>query len=246
MTHHKLASLSPPLLFAVVASIALNVAFTSPLRAQASAIEQISRGVELFLTELHGPDISNDQRLEIKVGYLDPRLNLPLCPHEPEIQLNGNQRDIGKLQVKVSCHGTKPWSKYIAAQVNVYGQVAVATNSLNRGAVLEAHDIDIDEVNLATLRRRPVFDSQALIGMELKYPLTSGGAFSMDAVRQPMVIERGDIVQLVAETQNISIRQQGEALQNGAIGSVINVRNSSSDIVVQAEVVAQGKVKIQL
>jgi flagella basal body P-ring formation protein FlgA len=246
MTNHNLAFLLPKSLLAIVTSVAVNMTLPSMLWAQSSAIEQISRGIELFLTELHGSEIGEDQRLEIKVGYLDPRLNLPVCPHEPDIQLNGNQREIGKLQVKVSCHGLNPWSKYIAAEVNVYGQVAVATNSLNRGTVLEAHDIDIDEVNLATLRRRPVFDSNTLIGMELKYPLTSGGAFSMDAVQRPMVIERGDIVQLVAETQNLSIRQQGEALQNGAIGSVINVRNSSSDIVVQAEVVAQGKVKVQL
>ncbi|MFT4863344.1 MAG: flagella basal body P-ring formation protein FlgA [Pseudohongiellaceae bacterium] len=246
MSKQKFTVLLLKSLLVLGTGFAINLPLVSILLAQTTAIEQISTSIKVFLTQLHESDIGSDQRLEIRVGYLDPRLNLPLCPHEPEIELNGSQREIGKLQVKVSCHGTQAWSKYIPAEVNVYGQVATAANSLNRGVVLEAHHIYIDEVNLATLRRSPVFDSETLIGMELKYPLTSGGAFSMDAVRSPMVIERGDIVQLVAETRNLSIRQQGEALQNGAVGSVINVRNSSSEIVVQAEVIAQGKVKVQL
>ncbi len=245
MTNHKLALFPSNPLTTLLLGCVIGVVPVS-LQAQSGAIDQISSAVETFLTELHESEIGHDHRLEIKVGYLDPRLNLPLCPQDLDIQLNGSQREIGRLQVKVSCMGANPWSKYIPAEVNVYGQVAVAITSLNRGVVIESHHIEIDEVNLATLRRSPVFDEQNLLGMELKYPLTSGSAFSMDAVRQPMVVERGDIVQLVAETQNLSIRQQGEALQNGAVGSVINVRNSSSDIVVQAEVVAQGKVKVQL
>lgn len=246
MTKHYLAQLLPKSLSALAAGLTITMTLVPAIQAQTTAIEQISTAVETFLTELHESDIAQDQRLEVKVGYLDPRLNLPICPHQPEIQLNGSQREIGKLQVKVSCHGSKAWSKYIPAEVNVYGFVAVAAGSLNRGTVIESHQIELDEVNLATLRRSPVFDGQALIGMELKYPLTSGGAFSMDAVRPPVVVERGDIVQVVAETRNLSIRQQGEALQNGAIGSIINVRNSSSDIIVQAEVIAQGKVKVPL
>ncbi len=245
MTNHNLA-LFPLYRVSALLFAALVGVIPTSLQAQSDAIQQISSAVETFLTDLHESQIGQDQRLEIKVGYLDPRLNLPLCPQDLDIQLNGGQREIGRLQVKVSCQGSNSWSKYIPAEVNVYGQVAVASASINRGVVIETHHIELDEVNLASLRRDPVFDEQMLIGMEMKYPLTSGGAFSMEAVRQPMVIERGDIVQLVAETQNLSIRQQGEALQNGAIGSVINVRNSSSDIVVQAEVIAQGKVKVQL
>jgi flagella basal body P-ring formation protein FlgA len=102
------------------------------------------------------------------------------------------------------------------------------------------------ETNIATLRRTPVADQDLVIGMELKYPLTTGSAFSLDSLTRPLLVQRGDLVQLVAESKNLRIRQQGEALQDGALGKVINVRNNSSEMIVQAEVIGSGKVKVQL
>lgn len=53
-------------------------------------------------------------------------------------------------------------------------------------------------------------------------------------------------MQLIAESKNLTIRQQDEVLQDGALGKVINVRNNSSEMLIQAEAAGSGKVKVQL
>lgn len=214
--------------------------------ADSAVISRINHSVERFLQEFHAGRVEPGHRIEVSVGYIDPRLNLPDCSTELDLALNGSQQGLGKLQVKVSCMGTQPWTKYVPAEVHLYGEVLVATENIRRGTLIEARHLRLRETDLAALRRAPVVNPDRVIGMELKYPLTTGGAFSLEGLAKPVVVQRGDLVQLVAESKNLRIKQQGEALQDGALGKVINVRNNSSDMVVQAEVVGSGKVKVQL
>jgi flagella basal body P-ring formation protein FlgA len=85
----------------------------------------------------------------------------------------------------------------------------------------------------ATLGRTPVPDRNLVIARELKYPLTTDEPFSLDSLTKPLLIQREDLVQLVAEPNNLRIRQQNEALRDGALGKVINVRNNSSEMIIR-------------
>lgn len=224
----------------------LSLTLSASALGDQAASNAISTEVKRYLEDFHEGRLQADQRIEVSVGYIDPRLNLPNCGSGLSTSLNGNQQGFGKLQVKVSCSGEQPWTKYVAAEVSLFAEVLVATENIRRGTMIESRHLRLMETNLAMLRRTPVADRNLVIGMELKYPLTSGSAFSLEGLSSPMLVERGDLVQLLAESKNLKIRQQGEALQDGALGKVINVRNSSSELVIQAEVIGTGRVKVQL
>jgi len=191
-------------------------------------------------------DSSANQRIEIRVDQIDPRLTLPDCSQPLQASLNNNQRPVGKVSVKVQCQGLQPWSKYVPAEVHVIAQVLVANRNLRRGSVLSASDLDLVEMDLAVVRRTAVSNVAEVVGMELKQAISTGSPVVMESLAMPVVIKRGDLVQILAETGSITIRQQGEALQDGEIGKLINVRNSSSQLVIQAIVVNSGQTKIQL
>lgn len=242
----KLSNISRLIRTEILLTAFAMLALASPLKADQAAAAAISSAVKQFLVEFHEGRLQPDHRIEVSVGYIDPRLNLPDCGTDLSISLNGNQQGLGKLQAKVSCQGSQPWTKFVAAEVSLFAEVLVASENIRRGTLIEDRHIRVMETNLAMLRRTPVSDRDLVIGMELKYPLTSGGAFSLEGLSRPVLVERGDLVQLVAESKNLKIRQQGEALQDGALGKVINVRNNGSEMVVQAEVVGFGRVKVQL
>lgn len=122
----------------------------------------------------------------------------------------------------------------------------VASRNLNRGTLLDDSHCSLQEMDISQLRRTPLFTGEDAIGKELKYSLTAGSPLSLESLQLPKVVQRGDMLQLVAETESLQVRQQAEALEDGEVGKVIDVRNSSSRLVVQAVVVAAGKVKIQL
>ena len=74
--------------------------------AEQSVIAQITNEVEQFLEDFYAGRLQPELRIEIVVGYIDPRLNLPSCSSSLQLALNVNQQGIGKLQVKASCAGT--------------------------------------------------------------------------------------------------------------------------------------------
>ena len=206
--------------------------------------KQIEAAVTDFLLEETLIYTRADQRVEIELGYMDPRLKLPGCDSALDVGLNGAQRLLGKIQVKVRCPSNQGWTKYVPAHVRIYSQVLVSTDNLARGTVITESVIDTAEIELSTMRRTPITSLSEVVGQELKYPLTAGAPYFVEGVVAPTVVRRGDQVQLIAQSDRLQIRQIGEALQDGEVGKLINVRNSSSEIVVQAEVVAPGKVKV--
>ena len=201
---------------------------------------------EFLEEEVSRQQFRGTQRTEIEVGYVDPRLRLPSCPQQPDLSLNGSGKALGKVQVRVQCAGDRAWTKYIPAEIRVFEAVLVANHNLNRGTLLDNSHFSLHEMDISQLRRTPLFSDEDASGKELKYSLTAGSPLSLEALQLPKVVQRGDLVQLVAETQSLQVRQQAEALEDGEIGKVIDVRNTSSRLVVQAVVVAAGKVKIQL
>ncbi len=202
--------------------------------------------VNQYLEDLHDNGLNQQSRIEVSVGYIDPRLRLPTCDQELELSLNGSQRAVGKIQVQVQCNGVAPWRKFVPAEVKVYQAILVASSNLPRGTLIDTHHFSVMETDVATLRRTPILNPESALDMELKYSLTAGTAISQEILQRPKVIKRGDLVQLIAETEALLIRQQGEALQDGEVGKTINVRNNSSNLTVQATVVSAGRVKIQL
>lgn len=202
--------------------------------------------MEFLQAEVSQQQFRPDQRTEIELGYIDPRLRLPACPGHPGLSLNGTGKALGKVQVRVQCAGDRAWTKYIPAEIKSYESVLVANHNLNRGTLLDDSHFSLQELDTGQMRRTPLFQAEDAIGKELKYSLTAGSPLSLESLQLPKVVQRGDMVQLVAETDSLQVRQQAEALEDGEVGKVIDVRNTSSRLVVQAIVVAAGKVKIQL
>lgn len=208
--------------------------------------EELRTEVEQYLERINSNAIEQGSRIEVSVGYIDPRLRLPGCEQDLELSLNGAQRPVGKLQVQVECNSSAPWRKFVPADVMVFQPIVVASHNLARGTILDSSHFAVAETDIGTLRRTPILNPELAIGKELKYSLTAGAAISQEILQSPKVVKRGDLVQLIAETESVLIRQQGEALQDGEVGRTINVRNSSSNLTVQATVVSAGRVKVQL
>jgi flagella basal body P-ring formation protein FlgA len=206
----------------------------------------LQQSVKDYLTDLATERDADERRVEVTVGYIDPRIALPSCSRELDLNINGRQQPIGNVQVKVQCRGDVPWSKFVSAEVQVFELILVASENLGRGTILEDFDFRFDERDISSLRKTPVTRPADAIGKELKYSLTTGAPLALEGMKRPKVIRRGDQVLMVAESGVLQINQQGEAMQDGEVGKLINVRNSDSRRVIQAVVVSSGKVKIQL
>ena len=76
----------------------------------------------------------------------------------------------------------------------------------------------------------------------------SSDAARVEVLRQgqlaaPTLIKRGSAVSIVARKEQVEVSMAGEALDPGALGQVIRVRNATSGTVIRARVVDAGVVE---
>ncbi len=70
-----------------------------------------------------------------------------------------------------------------------------------------------------------VYDVESVIGLETKRPLTAGTIVSKAMLAKPFVVRSGDNVAIVSRSGTIVVQVAGQAMQGGAVGDVIRVRN---------------------
>lgn len=232
----------------VLAACWLGLA-NSPARADSfSDLEQLRSQVEAFLQREMRDEFPEtaEQTLEITVANLDPRLQLAQCAEEVRHSITSPRPYGTNVSVKAHCPGARPWTIYVPARIDVYAPIAVATHSLERGSVLTQADVTLNLMNTSQAGAGHVRDLDQVVGKELKRPLRAGEPVRLSHVKAPQVVRKGDRVVLEARGGAVSVVTSGRALANGQVGDQIQVQNEKSQRVVDAEVVAPGRVRVAL
>jgi len=208
------------------------------MQSHQSILDAASRFMETTAAEL------NDMPAEIHTGKLDSRLHLVQCELPLETFMPSGGRTLGNTTVGVRCTQPKPWTLYVPMTVSIYKQVVVAADTLPRGTILSARQLKLAKRNLAKLPQGYYIDPAKLVGMKLKRNITSGFPLTPTMVAAPKLIKRGQRVTLVSHTTAIRVVMPGKALENGAIGERIRVKNLSSKRVVEGVVNASGEIEV--
>ncbi len=83
-------------------------------------------------------------------------------------------------------------------------------------------------------------DADEVIGMAARRPLREGAAASLHDVSAPVVIKRGDVVQVSYEADGIKLVLQAQAMSDATIGQAVNVVNPASKKTIQAVAAGPG------
>lgn len=207
------------------------------------SLDDIRRTVEEFVSAEYR---ELGQLSGVEVGRLDPRLRLaqceqPLTPFLPHGRGRGSHVTVG-----VRCAGAKPWTLYVPAQITVHVEVLTAAGTLARGSVLKESDLRPIARDIAALPHGYYRDARALVGMQLRRPLRPGEVISPAMVERAALIERGQALWLVGTSGGVSVSMKGEALEDGALGERIQVRNLSSKRIIEAEVTGKNEARVAL
>jgi flagella basal body P-ring formation protein FlgA len=99
-------------------------------------------------------------------------------------------------------------------------------------------------VHVGSVHAEVARDPAMVIGMQLKQQIQPGVPIPLAELMQPTQISRGDPVRLQLQVGGLSVVGQGVALESGAAGERIRVRNVSSQAVLEGEVVQSGIVRV--
>jgi flagella basal body P-ring formation protein FlgA len=136
------------------------------------------------------------------------------------------------------------------APVNLSGsyeemkQVPVLKRQVVSGEVITADDIDFIKQPEKHLRKNTITDTKELIGKSPKRIISANRAVRMEEIASPAILTKGMHITMIYRSRNLEIKTLGEALDNGAKGDVIRVRNIASKSVVDGVVESGDRVRV--
>ena len=185
--------------------------------------------------------------------HVTPARTFPPCNHVPEIApFNGTWS-----MIRLSCSAPRSWARHLRSTANAASQVAgtpakqrangpmVVTleRSLKRGAVVTEADIRLTQAS-SSAALGAFSDPANVIGRKLTANVGEGRILLARQLEQDWMIDRNMPVEIGFENSAVSVSMPGIALENGQLGEMIEVKNSSSGRILQAIISGPQKVKI--
>lgn len=202
--------------------------------ASAQAQDGLVPYVEAYL---HGPE-SPWSGFEIENLTVEaPRgLSLPAAEVHVDLEPRSVAASSLLLYARIGGAGASPRETWIRVRGSLYAEVAVAARPIARGQELGPEDVRLERRRITRLAPAPLRGVQELAGLRARRPLGSGAVLSPDAVEPVPLVQRGDLVRLLAAGRLFRVAVEAQALEDGVRGKRIRVKNLNSGKVLVAEV----------
>lgn len=170
------------------------------------------------------------------------RCSTPLRTAAP----GGDRLDLARLRYDIRCEDAEGWTVAVTVKPDIYMQVLVAKQALPRGTLLAASDVELKKRNVVGLRNGFIVSPDDAVGFTVKRRLRDLQPIGLADLEQPIMVERGQRVIVIAAQDGIEAKVIGEALKKGRKGDMINVRNLNSQRTVSAIVDGPGVVRTRM
>lgn len=187
---------------------------------------EIRAAAEAFASE----SLEGFSGVKISASNIDNRVHMPRCSTPLQASaprgLSG-----GQGVVAVSCAAPQTWQLYVPVRASYLVDVLVARHSLNRGQLLTAEDVRIEQRESSGLPSAYLTRRGEVIGMTLRRNVPGGTVLNPAVLEAPLAVRRGDLVTLIAGGTGIEVKSEGEAIEDGILNQRVRVRTVSGRIV---------------
>lgn len=123
-------------------------------------------------------------------------------------------------------------------------EIPVLSRRMMANERIRKGDIKWIKVRNNRLRRGIVTDINELIGKAGKRGLRRGLPVQENSIRRPILVAKGSLVTIILKIPKMTLTAQGKALENGSDGDTIQISNTQSSKVIEAEVTGPGRVTV--
>jgi flagella basal body P-ring formation protein FlgA len=128
------------------------------------------------------------------------------------------------------CAGADGWRYEFIVRAQVSARIAVMASDLSAGKILADEDVLLERHDISNIADS-IADPRDAVGMSAKRALRSGEVLRATLLSSPVMVKRGEPVRIVARHEQIEVSMAGEALDSGARGSVVRVRNANGTVI---------------
>lgn len=196
---------------------------------------------EKYVKRLAGSD-------QVVVSSVRVRGAKPLPPGKISLTPAGNELQQPKgrtsLRLAVAVDGESQGVVTVSGWVDNYARVVCAARQIARGTVLSEKDLRLDRVNLSKAPDRLVFNQKLVLGKRARTTIQTGQFIQQFQLETVPLVERGDMVRLLAIRGPIQVSSLGIAKADGCAGDQIRVENVTSKKTVIGRVVNASTVEV--
>jgi flagella basal body P-ring formation protein FlgA len=209
----------------------LALAATPALRAAApnpdGVLAQVQKAARAQLVRHAEGAGLNDPAFDVEVL----RTGRPLAACSQPVRVEpADTRNPARMRFIAVCPEPGGWRYDFQTKNRITARVVVAANDLPAGKHLAAGDLLLERHDISTIPDA-LSDLAAVAEMSARRSLRSGEVLRANLLTSPVMVKRGEAVRIVARHEQIEVSMAGEALDSGARGSVVRVRNANGTVI---------------
>jgi flagella basal body P-ring formation protein FlgA len=219
-----------------------SIFFNTSAVAAAVAADKIPLLVEAAAHEyvLRWADSRNLAEPEFDLTVVRGSRPLAACTREVTVEA-ADTRQPARMRFTAICAGPGGWRYEFVVRAKVSARIVLAANDIGAGKIIADEDVLLERHDISTLGDS-VSDPQEVVGMSAKRTIRVGEVLRSGSLGAPIQVKRGDIVNIVASRDQVTVTMSGEAMDAGARGAVVRVKNTSGNII-RARVTGPGTVQ---
>ena len=223
-------------------TIAAAIASTPAPSETHQSLTAIHNAVNDFVSAQH----SADADLQVHPQTTGLRLRRTPCQSPLVAFATPGAKRIGNTSIGVRCDGKRPWKLFVPTRVTLMLPVVVANRPLLPGQRLVAQDLRIEKRDAGAVQRPAIRTPTQVVGYVVTHPIATGQAVDAAMLAAPILVERDHRVRMTVRNRDVDISMPGQAMEDGALGETVNVRNASSRAIVEGVVTGLGTVRLGL
>ena len=187
-----------------------------------------------------------DQEAEIELQAFAP----PMVPEHAFVQVAAEGAVLDSVgrrftaTLAVVAEGMPIQRLRLGGRVVATTPMVVAVRRMAVGEVVRAQDVRLVRVPVARLRAGAAQDAPQVVGQALRRPAAADQPLLLADLAAPVTIERGQTVTMFYEVPGMALTAQGRAMDSAPRGGSVPVMNLASRVVVEAQVIAPGRVRV--
>ncbi|MES2258623.1 MAG: flagellar basal body P-ring formation chaperone FlgA [Pseudomonadota bacterium] len=182
-------------------------------------------------------------------GLIEPQFELAvvrndrvLPPCEQGVAVDAlDIRQSTRMRMVAVCPGAAGWRYEFVVRAKVSAKVAVTLGEIPAGKPMTSADVLLERHDISMIPDT-INDLTAFDGMSARRSLRGGEVLRQNMLVAVPLVKRGDAVRIVARREQIEVSMAGEALDTGARGAMVRVRNANGNTI-RARVTAAGTVE---
>ena len=149
-----------------------------------------------------------------------------------------------RLIVLTKVNGVVKNKVNLCGWVDVFESVVCISRNTKKGETIKKGDIYLSRKNISHISPNIMTDISKVIGLMVKHNIKADSCLKEWMLKKSPIVDRGDMVTILAESDDLKVTVPGRVLMKGYLGELIKVQNLMSKKEIYAKVVNNSTVKV--